>query len=153
MRNRVFARKNGRVSQPGRARKRIYLGQILFATKIRLFFDNDVFNAHYGRMRVFAYNVHAAVLDLIGFPKESQESFVLDRFGDNQRIPVGQRSRKFIGRQQAVEIKPRVAAMDRNGRYRYGIPNYDGIPWNGQQINNGLGLRLIDGGQIPVFGL
>ena len=120
--------------------------------KIWLFaFNYNVFDSHYFRMRVFAYNVQLPVLNFSRFPKETKESFVFNRFRQQQGIPVGQRSRELFGRQDAVKVKPRVATMNRDRRGYDGIPDqYDRIFWDGPQINDGLGLRLIDGGQIPV---
>ena len=120
--------------------------------KIWLFaFNYNVFNAHYFRMRVFAYNVQLPVLYAPGFPKETQESFVFDRFRQQQGIPIIQRTRELVGRQDAVKVKPRVAAMDRDRRGYDGIPDqHDGIAWDRPQINDGLGLGFVDGGQIPV---
>jgi hypothetical protein len=119
--------------------------------QISLFFDYDVFDSHYFRMRVFAYNIQLPVLYAPGFPKETQESFVFDRFRQQQGIPVCQCTRELVGRQDAVKVKPRVAAMDRDRRGYNGIPDqYDGIAWDRPQINDGLGLGFVDGGQIPV---
>ena len=122
------------------------------ATKLSFFFNNDMFQSQYRGMRIPAYNVQLPVLYAPGFPKEPQESFILDRFGQQQGIPVGQRSRKLFGRQNSVKVIPSIPAMNRNGRNPYGIPdNYHGIFWYGQQINDGLGLRFVYLGQIPIL--
>jgi hypothetical protein len=104
-------------------------------------------------MRVFAYNVQLPVLNFSRFPKEAKEPAVFDRFRQQQGIPVGQLARELVGRQDTVKVKPRVAAMDRDRRGYDGIPNQnDGIAWDRPQINDGLGLGFVDGGQIPVAG-
>lgn len=120
--------------------------------KIWLFaFNYNVFDSHYFRMRVFAYNVQLPVLNFSCFPKETKESAVFDRFGQQQGIPVGQLARELVCRQDAVKVKPRVAAMDRDRRGYDGIPDqYDRINRRCPQINDGLGLGFVDGGQIPV---
>ena len=47
---------------------------------------------------------------------------------------------------------PSIAAMNGHGRNGYRVPNNCRVPWQGLQINNGLRLRFVDCGQIPVAG-
>ena len=110
-----------------------------------------MFDSHYFRMRVFTYNIQLPVLYMPGFPKETQESFIFDRFSQQQGIPVSQLSRELLGRHNAVKVKPRIATMDRDRRRYYRIMDkHDRIAWDRLQINDGLGLGFIDGGQIPI---
>ena len=102
-------------------------------------------------MRIPAHRIQLSVLYLLRLPQETEKPLVSHGLYEKERVTVPKRPRELVLRQNAVKVIPSVAAMNRHGRNPNRIPyDNDCIAWNGPQTNDGLRLRLIDGGQIPV---